>query len=71
MKLTERQKAMAEQMSLESYKREVEECLTKKYNCTIQEKDRLMKAYEDDFQEAFKVFLWKPMTMALAMQMGY
>ena len=58
-------------MSLEDYKQKVKECLTKKYNCTTTEVNRLMTEYENDFQEALNVFSWAPMTMALAMQMGY
>lgn len=62
---------MSEQMSLEEYKIKVEECLLKTYNCTALETKHLMKLYEDEFQEAFKVYSWQPKTMALAMQMGY
>lgn len=62
---------MTQKMSLEDYKLKVKECLTKKYNCTTLEANRLMTEYENDFQEALNDFSWPPMTMALAMQMGY
>ena len=61
---------MLEQMSLESYKKKVRECLIKNYKHTIQENDRLMTLYEDDFQE-FLDDKWEPSLVATAMVMGY
>ena len=61
---------MPEQMSLEDYKQKVRECLTKNYKHTVQENERLMKLYEDDFQE-FLSDRWEPSVAATAMVMGY
>ena len=62
---------ISEKMTLEDYKKKVEQCLMTTYNCTTQETNRLMALYEDDFQEALSQFSWSPKTMALAMLKGY
>ena len=56
-------------MSLEEYKKKVEECLMKTQNCSIQETRRLMKTYEAYFQE-FLEEEWNPSVAAGAMVMG-
>ena len=61
---------MAEQMHLETYKQKVRDCLTENYKHTTQENDRLMKLYEEDFQE-FLDDKWEPSVAATAMVMGY
>lgn len=43
---------MSEQMSLEDYKKKVEECLRKRYNSTIRA-ENLLRKYEDDLPELF------------------
>lgn len=58
-------------MDLETYKQKVRECLIKEQNCTEQYAEKLMKLYEDDFQEALYDYTWTPQTMASAMTMGY
>ncbi len=62
---------MTKQNTLEAYKAKVKNCLLTTYNCSIQEAERLMKEYEDDFEEALNQFSWPPKTMALAMIKGY
>ena len=61
---------MQEQQSLESYKKQVEECLMKYQHCTTQESERLMKDYEDEFPQFLKDN-WTCPAVALAMVMGY
>lgn len=58
-------------MSLNDYKQKVKISLIKIYNCPNDEADRLMKVYDEDFQEVLKVFKWNPVTMVLAMQIGF
>ena len=62
---------MKSNMSLNDYKQKVKNSLIKIYNCPNVEADRLMKVYDEDFQEMLKVFKWNPVTMALAMQIGF
>ena len=50
---------------------QVRKHLTETYNTSVQETDRLMTLYENDFQEALFDFAWSPLTMALAMTIGY
>ena len=61
---------MKEQMSLENYKKKVEESLIKNNNCSIQEAKRLMNLYEQDFPELMKKFSDEKVA-SLAMVMGY
>ena len=61
---------MNEQMSLEDYKKKVEESLMKNNNCSTQETKRLMKLYEEDFPELMKTFSDEKVA-SLAMVMGY
>ena len=61
---------MQEQQSLESFKKQVKECLVKYQHCTTQESERLMKDYGEILPEYFKLKL-TPLEMALAMVMGY
>ncbi|MDD3831894.1 MAG: hypothetical protein PHW00_04485 [Clostridia bacterium] len=42
---------MNEQMSLEDFKKQVEECLNQMFPLIKEENDRLMKLYEDDLPE--------------------
>lgn len=43
-------------MSLNDYKQKAKISLKKIYNCPNDEADRLMKVYDEDFQEVLKVF---------------
>lgn len=61
---------MKEQMSLENYKKKVEESLIKHNNCSIHEAKRLMNLYEEDFPELMKKFSDEKIA-SLAMVMGY
>ena len=61
---------MNEQMSLSDYKKKVEEWMINESNCSIQETNRLMKLYADDFPE-FLADNWEPSAAGTAMQMGY
>ena len=61
---------MSEQMSLENYKQKVREFLRMTANCSVQETERLMKLYDDDFPE-FLRDNWKPMSAGSAMMAGY
>lgn len=38
-------------MTLEEFKKKVEKCLLEIQKCTTQEKNKLMKEYETDFQQ--------------------
>ena len=58
-------------MSLNDYKQKVKISLIKIYNCPNDEADRLMKVYDEDFQEVLKVFKSNPVTITLAMQIGF
>lgn len=62
---------MNEQLSLEEYKQKVRECLINIQNCTVDDANKLMDDYDDDFEEALYEFTWSPITMASAMLMGY
>lgn len=61
---------MKEQMSLENYKKKVEESLIKNNNCSIQEAKKLMNLYEEDFPELMKTFSDEKVA-SLAIVMGY
>lgn len=58
-------------MSLNDYKQKAKISLIKIYNCPNDEADRLMKVYDEDFQEVLKIFKWNPVTITLAMQIGF
>ena len=47
---------MESNMSLNDYKQKAKISLIKIYNCPNDEADRLMKVYDEDFQEVLKVF---------------
>ena len=55
-------------MTLEEYKKKVEECLVKNNNCSGGETKKLMKTYEDDFQEFLNTKL-SPEATAVGMKM--
>ena len=59
-----------EQMNLDDFKKKVEECLWTNYKHTTQERNRLMKLYENDFQEFFQD-KWDPLLVATAMVNSY
>ena len=61
---------MSQAMSLEEYKRKVEDFLVKKNNFTIQEARRLIQIYSDDFPEFIKDD-WSPSGAGSAMMLGY
>ena len=56
-------------MTLEEYKKKVEDFLNKNSNDSIGT-EKLMKEYEDDFQK-FLADGWKPEVAATVMVMGY
>ena len=62
---------MFKHIRITRYKMQVRKHLTETYNTSVQETDRLMTLYENDFQEALFDFAWSPLTMALAMTIGY
>lgn len=57
-------------MTLEEFRKKVEESLQKNNHCSTAETKRLMNLYEEDFSELMKVFS-KPEVASLAMVMGY
>ena len=57
-------------MTLEEYKKKVEESLKKNNNCSIQEVEKLMKEYEEDFQEFMKQN-YTPEMVSMGMIMHY
>ena len=44
---------MAQNMNMETYKQKVKECLIKVHHYTDDGANKLMKQYEDDFQELY------------------
>ena len=61
-------KSMSEQMSLETYKQKVKECLMKNGNSTYAEER--IKLYENEFPQFLKD-KWTPGGVAAALIMGY
>lgn len=59
------------QMDIQTYKQRVRECLIEIQNCTEEYADKLMREYEDDFEEALNQFCFTPETMACGMVMRY
>ncbi len=57
-------------MTLEEYKKKVEEHLVKKCNFTTQSAKKLIALYEEDFPQFLKDN-WSPLTAASAMIAGY
>ena len=57
-------------MTLEEYKKKVEEHLVKECNFTTQRAKKLMALYEEDFPQFLKDN-WSPLTAASAMLAGY
>ena len=57
-------------MTLEEYKKKVEEHLVKKCNFTTQSTKKLIVLYEEDFPQFLKDN-WSPLTAASAMIAGY
>ncbi len=55
-------------MTLDEYKKRVEECLVKYNNCTSEKAKELMALYEQDFQESMNTNL-SPEAMAVGMAM--
>ena len=60
----------AKTMSLEEYKKKVEECLMKNYKDTEAEARKSVALYTDDFPE-FLAFGWEPSVAATAIVLGY
>ena len=58
-------------MSLNDYKQKAKISLINIYYCPNDDADRLMKVYDEDFQEVLKIFKWNPVTITLAMQIGF
>lgn len=57
-------------MTLEEYKKKVEEHLVKECHFTTQRAKKLIALYEEDFQQFLKEN-WSPLTMASVMIAGY
>ena len=66
----QRSLVMNEQMSLNDYKKKVEDFLIKNCHYTEAETKHRMKLYEDDFQEFYRDN-WSPAAVNAAMTMGY
>ena len=56
--------------SMEKYKKKVKKFLMEKNNYTEKRADKLIKLYEDDFEEFYNNG-WEPSVAATAMRMGY
>lgn len=57
-------------MTLEEYKQKVRKCLLDMHNYTLEEVDKLMATYNDDFEEALYDFNWQPNVIAGVMTSG-
>lgn len=61
---------MQKQMTLENYKKQIEEWLLTKLKLSTEVTKSLMKEYETDFQEFYENN-WKVPVVCSAMMMGY
>lgn len=61
---------MSDRDRLEDFKKKVEDCLKLNYKHSDQERERLMKLYEDDFQK-FLSDNWEPILVATATVYSY
>lgn len=61
---------MSQAMSLEEYKRKVEDCLRKNYNDTEAEAKKSVLNYTDDFPMFYREN-WSPELVATAIVQGY